>query len=500
METENKSSANTQHPTPSLAQYKQFNFNSEYEAKGYPEKFWPILNEYFSRYNNEFVSSEQELMIKKSQVFANLNSIELLKASKGSWYGCYFGQEKRIEINPVTKKLPEITLINTIFHELNHAGENMNSPFSTSFQQYNPSTSHWEGIAMNEIITEMKSSRLAQSHNHLTQQQGDSKHLLNLSCYGDLIFAGSMFHSALGISEKEFLVSSGQGRQSFDNEMASKFPSPEDYRTFVNGIIFNTDALHALKYNRDRSIAYSQDDIENMQSYTDGIYNHCLLAMDKVIPYQAFMNRNSTDMTEYLKKCRFYLNKLNANYRRGATQYTHGQDIDVSQNTLLQNVQEKIVVLEAIEKQKSSMGDFAYSDLLSQLMGTNTDNKEHIMQLAQRYGITLNLDDTPFQQIEDQEFDRQILTSDYGNYIYNNSSCMQHIKELKKKESRLSTFFKKIFPGKHNTLPPAPHIDNVSKSQLLDELNTKVIEDLDYSDFTNIKNEKVLKKDDEHII
>ena len=488
--------------SPSTSTYKEYpllNFDSEYQAKKYPKNLWPILNEYFSRYKYEFQLDDEALHQKFVTTINNLNTINLRGNIKNSWYGCYYPEEKAIEINMArisrTDHIQPSTVVNSIFHELNHITENSGSQINTSFARYNFSTSRCEGTALNEIITEMKSSRLVTSREYLLHQKGDAKHILNLEGYGDIIFAGSMIHSALGISEKEFLMSLDAGRLNFFNMLRARFPDDTSYKTFLDGITFNTDALFALKYNSNNSKKRSQDDLDNMQNYIQAIYDHCLTAMDKIIPYQA---ANGCDTKEYTKQCRFYLDKLNANYRHGMLCNLGINEVDVSQNDLLANVQDKILAIEAIAAQKDKLQAFEYSDLLSRLSQPNTNIKEHIQLVADKYNVTLDLEDKVFQYHQDDEYDKKMLVEDYGDTIWDNSECTQYVENLVRKENIFTKFFRRVFSKTPVALPSHTDFSPSSSPTTLGSLLEQVKEMPDYDNISPSTKDITIDRSDLH--
>ena len=432
--------------------YEKLNFNHIYKEKGYPQNIWPILNEYFSRYKHEFDLVDVEVNSKLFIITNNLDSIKIAGTTKNSYLGEYSSSQKNININlKLMKKMGinEEEILNTIFHELNHVGENLNTNYDTSFQKYNYDTESFEGTALNEIITEMKSSRLAKN-----DRINNKKCYLDLIGYGDLIFIGTMIHTALGISEKDFLKYTELGKYSFDCFMRSKFPSQEDYDSFINNITFYSDMLHTIKYNRENpKLPYTQEELDNLNNSISGIYDNCLYAMGKTIPYQALKNKDDINMKEYMTKCRFNLEKLNINYYHGMSYIFDTNYIDSSQNSYLTDLQNKILAIETIDLSKDKLTSEQYSEILSSMFQTNLHGVEHLANIYDNYGIAPYASTDTFERTMDLEYEIQILKEEYGQSTWDNTNVKELINNFTKNDNIFIKLFNKLKNSFNTKLP-----------------------------------------------
>ena len=348
-------------------------------------------------------------------------------------YGAYNPNKKILALNNDRLRLSrdKTNTLNIIFHELNHAGEDRSSQYTTSFEK------NKTGLALNEIITEMKSSRLAKSR---IKNLDSSKHVLKTTCYRQTMFCGSMIHAALGMSETEFLKATDLGREKFDSIAKARFSNPKDYELFMDKIIFNTDKLHSVMYNTEKNGKYNLEDALNMTECTSTIYKDCLLAMSDIIPNQVLKNKDNIDITEYAKKCRYFLDKLNVNYSKGAefSDPKHKlKDIrKIYENTeTLTNVKAKILAIEAIGKNKDKLSKEEYGELLSQLVGKSEIVQNELEKIYSKCGMNLEQSiDKQYKKTNDRKNDIKFLQEDYGTNIWDNNKSIEFVKQAIKRE------------------------------------------------------------------
>lgn len=412
-------------------EYEKLNFDSLYQSKKYPKKLWPILNEYFSRYKNEFGLSYDEIHAKVGRVLNNLDVIKKGGTISDRWNGVFIASEKEIKINMDNinyYKLPMEQVINTIFHELNHAGEYVTGNLTTSFQLYNENTERWEGTALNEIITEMRSSRLAcNDRTDLLNKTGNERETLDLTGYGDLIFMGTMLHTALGIGEKEFLVLADKGRAEFDRQMREKFPpGDETYDNFMSSFIYYSDMLHAIKYNG-HTFGVEQDK-ENLLNCINGIRDHCMYAMGRRMSYEAFKNRGNINMAEFVAKSRYELEKLNINYTKGMSYIFPDYELD-HKSIYEDDVKRKIVEYETLDRYKDKL---SFSEM-SELLYLSSEGNFISEKLEQEYGILVPHGNYDFSKTMDLEYETKLLKEEYSDRNWDNSEIMTDIKNFAKR-------------------------------------------------------------------
>lgn len=426
-----------------MKNYKQLiniNIDDRLKAKGFDEKYFGLINEYFKRYQYEFQLNPDELEKKIDIVLNNIDKIvEIIEVGRigkifgYTKYGLYDSKKKLLGLNNDRLRLSrnKTNALDVIFHELNHAGEDGSSQYTTSFEK------NKTGVALNEIITEMKSSRLAKSR---IKNLDSSKHVLKTTCYGQTMFCGSMIHAALGMSETEFLKATDLGREKFDSIAKARFSNPKDYELFMDKIIFNTDMLHSIMYNTEKNGKYSLEDVLNMTECTSTLYEECLLAMSDIIPNQVLKNKDNIDITEYAKKCRYFLDKLNANYSKGIRFSDPKHKLKgirkIYKNTeALTNVKAKILAIEAIGKNKDKLNKEECGELLSQLVGKSEIVQTELEKIYSKCGMNLEQSiDKLYKKTNDRKNDIKFLQEDYGTNIWDNNKSIEFIKQAIKRE------------------------------------------------------------------
>ena len=412
---------------------KNYNFDWYYKQKGYPKNVWPILNEYFSRYQSKFDLTDEELVAKFNKVINNIDTITIEGSSKETSLGCFYPSLKKLSIN--IKRAERINdddeeILSTIFHELNHAGERGITPEeNTSFKQYNPNTNSWEGTALNEIITEMKADLLAKNTTqNLSQTKNGSMRKVELGGYSDLIFIGTMIHTTLGLTEKEFIKLADQGKTKFDEEMSKRFSDPQTYYDFIQSVSYYADTLHAIKYNNEKP-ELSDEDMLNMQNCVNEIYDHCLYAMDSRVRSKCIFEKHSVDVLKLMQEARFNLSTLSDNYMEGMVDLKDTRDIYPSDNYFYQKITDTIVSFESIERSKKNISIGSYMELYYNIALDNTSN---IREVINSYGIDTNKAEEDFEKTEDMSYTSYVISKYYGDDYWDNSKVGSLISDFKK--------------------------------------------------------------------
>ena len=414
------------------------NFNSHYKKKGYDKKLWPILNEFFSRYQTTFDLSYEELYNKLKRIINNLDEIKIEGKASDEYMGMYYPSDKKLAVN--IEKLEYLNMkdedvLSTIFHELNHATEEgLTYGESSSFQLYNGETNLWEGTALNEIITEMKANVLAKNNNrNILNQTGDDRRTKNLNGYGDLIFVGTMLHTALGLTEKEFLKLADKGKEEFDNAMKLKFPEAEDYTNFISHISFYADTIHAIYYNKDHN-QYTSEDYTNLNNCINGIYDNCIYALGQRTKKEVFFGRDNMDASSYILEAGFNLETLSINYKKGMSYVFDISDVEPRDNPYYKQTKDTITSLDVVEKARERLNTNQYNDLMSRICFSNDINLD---ELLYTYGISR--DDSTLNNTVDLNTESNILKKYYEDKNWDNSKIGKDIKRFK-----IKSFFDRL--------------------------------------------------------
>lgn len=412
-------------------QYKKYNFNSEFEAKGYPESSWPLLNDYLSRAANEFGLNDREVKQRLGIILSNLDSIEIANDVNSNSNACYLPNEKKITLNydgMSARNESYLAHLCSMFHELNHVCENMTSKDSTSFMETNPRTGRIKGVSFNEVLTEMKAARLTMNL-RLSADMGpgsDPRCMTRHFAYNDLMFVGTMVQTTLGISEKEFLAAADRGPDYFRETMSKKFADPSHYDLFMARVNFYADSIHAIKY-AETDVPLSKEEMNNITNLTASMYRECLATMDARITSEA--ERGEIDPEVFLQKSKYELERLTANYEHAIrlnTKYDPKQLKDVPG---LEDVQIKVLAIETINANAKKLGKNTCAELLETLNHPNADP----VKLLASYGLQIPSVET-FSEIDTSEYKREFLEKDYGTEQWDNKDSLGSIRAMEDDE------------------------------------------------------------------
>ena len=406
--------------------YKKYNFNADFEAHGYPESSWPLLNEYLSRSAAEFGLNDKEVRAKLDTMLQNLDTIEIDDRPDSSLNATYNPEEKKITLNYAgmsARNESYVAHLCAMFHELGHVGEDLLAEDPNSFIKVGKN-GRLKGVSFNEILTEMKAARLTMNM-RLSADMGpgsDPKCMMRHVGYNDLIFAGTMVHTALGVSEKEFLSAAEKGPEHFREVMSKKFSDPKAFDTFMARVTFITDTMHSIKYNPNRKGQLTQTDYRNITNLTASLYHECLTVMDARMSAEV---QKGVDPKTFSEKRRYEMERLAANYEHGLrtnTPYTIDQLNDVP---ALAPAQEKLAALEVATSMRKKLGKKTFEQLVAEL------NLEDVNceQVLSKYGLTLpSIADTP--AVDTSEYKKEFLEDDYGTDYWDNKEPIGSIKEM----------------------------------------------------------------------
>ena len=421
-------------------EYEKLNFDSIYEEKGYLQGIWPILNEYFSRFKYEFELTDEEIENKANRVFQNLDTIKL-KRSSGSCLGYYNPRRKAITVYLKNKKREKI--LGTFFHELNHSADK----------------SGFYGVGLDEICTEMKASRLVQSDRETSNSYTGT---LDLDGYGNMIFIGTMLHTAFGMSEKKFLKIQDKGQEEFDRVVSKKFKNKEDYELVMWKISFYADMIHSIKYEQKKNFKdYSNEDIENLNIAMNGLLDNCFFAMESVMSKKVFKNLSRINIDEYLDKCNFNVGKIIENYKYGTRRllckkYSENKKV---KSEYLDEVKRKINSYEAL-KNKFGLHNISCVRAVSEIYNKNLKEDGLEEYLSKEYGIDIeNYNYNKRRSDLDLSYVTQALKDEYGEKKWDNKELLNIIGMIKNDTviDRISNKISKLIYGDEDTiLLPSP--------------------------------------------
>ncbi len=430
--------------------YKKYNFNAQFEAKGYPESSWPLLNDYLSRCANEFSLTDKEVTQRLNILLKNLDSIEIANDVNSDTNACYYPKDKKITLNydgMSARNETYLAHLCSTFHELNHVCENMSSPNSTSFMKTNPATGRARGVSFNEVLTEMKAARLTMNL-RLSADMGpgsDPRCMTRHFGYNDLMFVGTMVQTTLGLSEKEFLAAADRGPKYFREVMSKKFPDPAHYDLFMARIKFYSDSIHAIKYAK-TDAPLTREEMNNITNLTASMYQECLSVMDVRVSAEAA--KGDIDPETFSKKTRYELERLTANYEHAIKINTPYKPEQLKKTPVLGELQTKIMAIETVHKNSKKLGRKTKEGLLEALNDPKTDP----VAFLSNFGLDVpELDE--YGTVDTSDYKREFLEKDYGMEQWDNHDAlgsiraMEHDEELAPKKAKILT----IRPRTQNT-------------------------------------------------
>lgn len=454
-----------------IKDYEKLEFNDRYKQKGYPKKMYPLLNEYFSRMKYEFSLSDEEVEYRLQCLFLNVDKFDYTKKMpegfEGS-IGLFDCSNKTISFNKnLLNSKSKLNFFSTFCHEVNHATDY--NPYTFDDGMYNKVvdqngnvTYDMNNTCLNEIVTEMKATLISSN-------ERDSEKYTKTEGYPDLIFAGSMLSATFGVSDKEFLSIAERGREYFDYYMSSKFPSREDYDSFMNAFNIAAGTLHSLKYTDSKNDFTEQDLVNNLFYAAENLKDNCLWAMNLRMQQDIALN-NNINIEEYTTKQRFLLDKIEINYKEGLRGMNFNEDViyDLcNKNVYDEQVQDRIMFLETVDSNKDKL---SYAEYINNVMlsGLSSNPKECLNRIQNDYGFYPNSKIQEFDRTMDLEYVQQVLNEEYGDENWEDPKFDEVVKEniyenniFKKVYSKISSF-KNIFKkdDKQKLLPKANQIQN----------------------------------------
>lgn len=225
-------------------------------SKQYGE-FVPFIKEVFQRrayefdFSDDYIESEIKNFIKRAKTIEFAPSEEF---EKNSIMGVYKSSSKKIQLNMEYFALNSKGLnyeelgekiYETLTHEIYHAISNRSN---IGVETYDYIKRKWNGIALNEVITEVAANRTSISRSNRDFENGRSK----TDGYGDITFVANLMAASIGVTEKEFLRAGIQNRKELMKLFYSKFPSNSIAKTaqkeYFDKIESSLDIIYNLSY------------------------------------------------------------------------------------------------------------------------------------------------------------------------------------------------------------------------------------------------------------
>lgn len=288
--------------------YEKLDFSDKFSER-YKE-FTPILNEYFSRMKADLDLSDEQIDNKVNLLLKNVKKIKFA-AIPLLYKGQFRAKERKILLNASMLNYPQDSeeLFNIITHELGHACslDKQNKKFGM-YRRGNGILAAYNSndCLLDEIRTEISSTRRVYNDNYTDEE----KMIRNTYGYKNYSAFSTMLQNCLGITEKEFIQASDNGRADFDKQMETKFANPEDYKKFMEKFSMETTNILNIRLSTPKMtrgdkkiVAKSFDKLQELS------YVGLNLKMEKDI-----LDNPNMNIEEYLKNMRYSIEENSKNF------------------------------------------------------------------------------------------------------------------------------------------------------------------------------------------
>ena len=250
-------------------------------------KFAPLVSEIFQRFAYYFEYSDSEMENKIVNFTNNVRAIKFVSenALKRSTNNVTLGgfsvpnktivlnldtiKEKRKFLSKIGKNKEDIDRIiateiyNILTHEVYHAISKKGKYLGV--QEHGVSDMKKNGVALNEVITEVASTTTSLSMN----EKSFINNIKQTYGYDKITFFTRMLSDVIGVSEKAILKAGIEGREEFQNLIYSQFPESnhDDVKNMMNA---TTNIMLAMLYSIEHGvdISGSKVDVLKADAYT----------------------------------------------------------------------------------------------------------------------------------------------------------------------------------------------------------------------------------------
>ncbi len=222
--------------------------------------FVPIVKDVFQRRAYEFGFSDKHIESEVKNFIKRAKTIEFApdtEFEKSTTMGVYKSSEKKIQLNETYYSFEfrdrdsldvGEEMYETLTHEIYHA---ISDRANIGVETYDYIKREWNGVALNEVITETAANRAVFSRTNRDFEQGRSK----TDGYSDITFVTNLMAASIGVTEKEFLRAGVQNRKELMNLFNSKFPSNSIAKTakkeYFDKIESSLDVIYNLNYDKE---------------------------------------------------------------------------------------------------------------------------------------------------------------------------------------------------------------------------------------------------------
>ena len=214
-----------------------------------------LIEDILQRRAYEFNFSNDEMEMQAINLIKNLEEIQFVPREViGKCTGKYYPQERKIRLNQdyFTELENEEDfesfadgIYETLTHEVYHVIAEGDKEQGLVY--YNDEKKEWEGIALDEIFTEVAADRATFSR---TSQDAE-RYRTNTQSYSELTFATNLLAASLGTTEREILKNGIQNRTTFMKFFASRFYKVENAQYAKSELFDKFESSFDLIYNID---------------------------------------------------------------------------------------------------------------------------------------------------------------------------------------------------------------------------------------------------------
>lgn len=447
---------------------KRFNFNKYYKENEYDKRFYPLINEYFTRLARVLDLSNDDIEYKLNLLLENVEYINYEMLDTSDIPVLFDTTSRKITVNEryfIADDKKDEFFYNFV-HALTHATRKDDA--NKILGMYNVTKKDFYlDMCFDELITEMTANILTDNLDYSS---------IDESClragYQSLIFAGDALTNALGLSKVEFLKIADYCRNEFDIYMRNNLIERNIYGKLINKYEANITAIYNL-YNEltDNNEFNKAEVLTNIENC---FFNLSEVLKDIFIQRSKFeiANKQIDDLYEYAEKLKYDYSMLNSSLLKGLNYYKIKVKLHEKENIKDIDLSYRILYLEALTRYEQSNNVFKKN--ITNYLKPNYTGYQIAEYIENSFGMSvdkdflisnINLENEYISYLENMDVNNRVEFKDpqMEKYIYShfyNEKFKNKIKEFDVNDI-LSKIKSRFFEKEENKYLPQANSDNV---------------------------------------
>ncbi len=414
--------------------YEYLRFNRYWHNAGYPEEFFHILNEYFSRKMYDLNLSYDKIRNQVNLFLDNVPEIRYYEFDEEDKNVMGYYDEKGISLNKrMINKKSQTSLVGTFFHEAGHSvlDDKKNGIFGmyrilkTKDGEFKINE---KDTIFDEIVNELKISRLCSDNRSL-----DGNITFNSEGYSNMLFLGTALASSLGMSETEFLALTENGRAYFDRVVSRKFANKKEYENLIDEFCYNSSILYNSIDKKEKDMTLEEREI-NMEQALKSLRTTFMNIQDLRIQKTIASNPNmpSIQIQDWVDREKYNLEKTNINLRKGAYELDIYDRIVTSFNEPEYILKQRLSCIFNI----SLIHDSASNRLkLMKYIANNYDTSLLLGNLKERTGLLFEHRTMNFNTPKGMAYVEKVLNSETDGKCWEDPELQEYVNDIYKKSA-----------------------------------------------------------------